>query len=39
MFIDIAGFTSMSEKINHERALFLLNLYFDGIGEIILRNK
>jgi class 3 adenylate cyclase len=29
MFIDIAGFTSISEKINHERALFLLNLYFD----------
>jgi class 3 adenylate cyclase len=39
MFIDIAGFTSISEKINHERALFLLNLYFDWIGEIILKNK
>lgn len=39
MFIDIAWFTSISEKINHERALFLLNLYFDGIWEIILKNK
>jgi len=39
MFIDIAWFTSITEKINHERALFLLNLYFDWIWEIILKNK
>ncbi len=39
MFIDIAGFTTISEKINHERALFLLNLYFDWIWEIILKNN
>lgn len=39
MFIDIAWFTSISEKINHERSLFLLNLYFDWIWEIILKNN
>ncbi|MDD3120760.1 MAG: adenylate/guanylate cyclase domain-containing protein [Candidatus Gracilibacteria bacterium] len=35
IFLDIVGFTSLSENIKPERALFLLNIYFDGIGEII----
>lgn len=39
MFIDVVWFTSISEQITPERALFLLNIYFDGIGEIIMKNK
>lgn len=39
MFIDIAWFTSMSEKMKPERALLLLNVYFDWIWEIVLKNK
>lgn len=39
MFIDVVGFTSISEQITPERALFLLNVYFDGIGEIIMKNN
>ncbi|NCP77437.1 adenylate/guanylate cyclase domain-containing protein [Candidatus Gracilibacteria bacterium] len=35
MFLDIIGFTNISEQITPERALLLLNIYFDGIGEII----
>lgn len=35
MFLDIIGFTSISEQIAPERALLLLNIYFDGIGELI----
>lgn len=39
MFIDIVGFTSISEQITPERALFLLNIYFDGIWEIIMKHN
>lgn len=36
MFLDIMKFTTMSETIaDPQRALLLLNVYFDGIGEII----
>jgi len=35
MFLDIVWFTSLSENIKPERALFLLNIYFDWIWEII----
>lgn len=37
MFLDIMGFTSISEQITPERALLLLNIYFDGIGELIYK--
>lgn len=37
MFLDIMGFTSISEQISPERALLLLNIYFDGIGELIYK--
>jgi class 3 adenylate cyclase len=29
MFIDISGFTKISEELSPEKALFLLNIYFD----------
>ena len=36
MFLDIMKFTTVSETISDPyRALLLLNIYFDGIGEII----
>lgn len=36
MFLDIMKFTTVSETIDDPyRALLLLNIYFDGIGEII----
>ncbi len=35
MFLDIIGFTTITEKISPERALLLLNIYFDWIVEII----
>ena len=38
MFLDIVWFTTMSENITPERTLFLLNIYFDWIWEIIYRN-
>lgn len=39
MFVDIMKFTTMSETISDPyRALLLLNIYFDGIGEIIYRH-
>jgi len=38
MFLDIMKFTTVSENIaDPYRALLLLNIYFDGIGEIIYR--
>ncbi len=38
MFLDILKFTTVSETISDPyRALLLLNIYFDGIGEIIYR--
>lgn len=39
MFLDIVWFTTMSEYITPERTLFLLNIYFDWIGEIIYKNR
>lgn len=39
MFLDIVWFTSISEWISPNRALFLLNVYFDWIWEIIMKNK
>jgi len=39
MFLDIIGFTSITEKLPPERALLLLNIYFDGIVEIIKGNN
>ena len=38
MFLDIMGFTTISEQISPERALLLLNIYFDGIGELIYKH-
>lgn len=35
MFLDIMWFTKISETMTPDRALFLLNIYFDWIGEII----
>lgn len=35
MFIDIIGFTTITEKLEPIRALMLLNIYFDGIGQIV----
>jgi class 3 adenylate cyclase len=40
MFLDIVWFSSVSEEIhNPYRTLLLLNIYFDGIGEIVYRNN
>ncbi|MDD5376532.1 MAG: adenylate/guanylate cyclase domain-containing protein [Candidatus Gracilibacteria bacterium] len=38
MFLDIMGFTAISEQISPERTLLLLNIYFDGIGELIYKH-
>lgn len=38
MFLDIIWFTSITEKLQPERALLLLNIYFDWIVEIIKEN-
>lgn len=39
MFLDIMRFTTVSENIKDPyRALLLLNIYFDGIGEIIYKH-
>jgi len=38
MFLDIVGFTSISEKMTPERTLLLLNIYFDWIVDIIKSN-
>jgi class 3 adenylate cyclase len=38
MFLDIIWFTSITEKLAPERALLLLNIYFDWIVEIIKNN-
>jgi len=38
MFLDIIGFTTITEKLRPERALLLLNIYFDWIVEIIKKN-
>lgn len=39
MFLDIMRFTTVSESINDPyRALLLLNIYFDGIGDIIYKH-
>lgn len=38
MFLDIIWFTTITEKIEPWRALQLLNVYFDGIVEIIKEN-
>lgn len=38
MFIDIIWFTTIAEKLTSERSLFLLNIYFDWIVEIIEKN-
>lgn len=35
MFLDIIWFTTITEKLNPERSLLLLNIYFDWIVEII----
>jgi adenylate cyclase len=38
MFLDIMKFTTVSESMSDPyRALLLLNIYFDGIGEIIYK--
>lgn len=39
MFLDIIWFTTITEKIPPERALLLLNIYFDWIVEIIKANN
>lgn len=38
LFSDIAGFTSLSERLTPERLSSLLNGYLDGMSEIVLRN-
>jgi class 3 adenylate cyclase len=39
MFLDIMKFTTVSESISDPyRALLLLNIYFDGIGDIIYKH-
>lgn len=38
MFLDIIWFTSFTEKMPPDKALFLLNVYFDGIVWIIKDN-
>lgn len=38
MFLDIIWFTSIAEKLPQDRALLLLNIYFDWIVEIIKIN-
>ncbi len=38
LFSDIAGFTSLSERLTPERLSTLLNGYLDGMSEIVLRH-
>lgn len=38
MFLDIIWFTTVTEKLDPDKALLLLNIYFDGIVEIIKNN-
>ena len=38
IFIDISGFTEISEKLEPQKALHLLNIYFDWIVEISQSN-
>lgn len=38
-FMDIAGFTSMSEKLLPEEVTNLLNMYLSELGDVILLNK
>ena len=38
MFLDIIWFTTITEKLKPERALLLLNIYFDWIVEIIKKH-
>jgi len=38
MFLDIVGFSTISEKLTPDKALLLLNIYFDWIVEIINSN-
>lgn len=38
MFLDIVGFTTLTEKLSPDRAFLLLNVYFDWIVEIIRGN-
>jgi class 3 adenylate cyclase len=38
MFLDIIGFTSITEKLPPEKVLLLLNFYFDGIADIVKTN-
>ncbi len=39
LFLDIRGFTSISEKLPPENLVKLLNLFFGPITELILKNK
>jgi class 3 adenylate cyclase len=39
IFTDIAGFTTMSEKLTSEKLSEVLNAYLDGACEIILRHE
>lgn len=38
MFVDISGFTKMSEDLSASNMLILLNIYFDAIVEIAKKN-
>lgn len=38
LFTDIAGFTSMSERMDPEELTALLNDYLDGMSEIVMRH-
>jgi class 3 adenylate cyclase len=39
MFLDIIGFTRISETLTPDKTLLLLNIYFDGISEIVYRHN
>ncbi len=39
LFLDIRGFTSISEKLPPENLVRLLNLFFGPISEVILKNR
>jgi adenylate cyclase len=38
IFTDIAGFTPMTEKVGPERLAPVINRYFDGVSEVIMRH-
>ncbi len=39
LFADIRNFTAITEKLNSHEIAKLLNIYFDGMTEVVLKNK